>query len=46
LRYAHGADHVRDAIAAAGLRLLELSEASTRSEKGEPVRGLIALAQR
>jgi predicted TPR repeat methyltransferase len=46
LRYAHGADHVRNAIAAAGLRLLELSDASTRSEKGERVRGLIAVAQR
>ena len=46
LRYAHGADHVRDAIAVAGLRLLELSEASTRSEKGEPARGLIAVAQK
>jgi predicted TPR repeat methyltransferase len=46
LRYAHGADHVRGAIAAAGLRLLELSDASTRSEKGEPVRGLIAVTQK
>jgi predicted TPR repeat methyltransferase len=46
LRYAHGADHVRDAVYAAGLRLLELSNASTRSEKGEPVRGLIAVAQK
>ena len=46
LRYAHSAEHVRGAIAAAGLRLLELTEASTRSEKGEPVRGLIAVAQR
>jgi predicted TPR repeat methyltransferase len=46
LRYAHSADHVRDAVAAAGLRLLDLSEASTRSEKGEPVRGLIAVAQK
>ncbi|MBX9842478.1 MAG: methyltransferase domain-containing protein [Xanthobacteraceae bacterium] len=45
LRYAHGAQHVRDAVASAGLRLLELSGASTRSEKGEPVRGLIAVAQ-
>ena len=39
LRYAHSAAHVRDAIAAAGLKLLQLSDASTRSEKGEPVRG-------
>jgi predicted TPR repeat methyltransferase len=46
LRYAHSAGHVRDAIAAAGLKLLQLADASTRSEKGEPVRGLIAVAQR
>jgi len=46
LRYAHSAGHVRDAIAAAGLKLLQLTDASTRSEKGEPVRGLIAVAQK
>jgi predicted TPR repeat methyltransferase len=46
LRYAHSAGHVRDAITAAGLKLLQLTDASTRSEKGEPVRGLIAVAQR
>lgn len=46
LRYAHSAAHVRDAIAAAGLKLLQLTDASTRSERGEPVRGLIAVAQR
>jgi predicted TPR repeat methyltransferase len=46
LRYAHGADHVRGAIAAAGLNLLQLSEASTRTERGEPVPGLIVVAQR
>ena len=46
LRYAHSANHVREAIAAAGLQLLQLTEASTRSEKGEPVRGLIVVAQR
>jgi predicted TPR repeat methyltransferase len=45
LRYAHGADHVRAAIAAAGLQLLQLSEASTRTERGEPVQGLIAVAR-
>jgi predicted TPR repeat methyltransferase len=46
LRYAHSAAHVRDAIAAAGLKLLQITEASTRSEKGEPVRGLLAVAQK
>jgi predicted TPR repeat methyltransferase len=45
LRYAHGADHVRAAIAAAGLNLLELSEASTRTERGEPVQGSIVVAR-
>jgi predicted TPR repeat methyltransferase len=45
LRYAHGADHVRDAIAAAGLQLLQLSEASTRTERGEPVPGLVVVAK-
>jgi len=45
LRYAHAADHVRDAIAAAGLKLLQLSEASTRTERGEPVPGLVVVAK-
>jgi len=45
LRYAHGADHVRGAIAAAGLNLLQLSEASARTERGEPVPGLIVVAR-
>ncbi|WP_442971795.1 methyltransferase domain-containing protein [Rhodoplanes sp. Z2-YC6860] len=45
LRYAHGADHVRAAIAAAGLQLLQLSEASTRTERGEPVPGLVVVAR-
>lgn len=45
LRYAHGADHVCDAIAQAGLQLLQLSEASTRTERGEPVPGLVVVAR-
>lgn len=44
LRYAHGADHVRAALEAADLRILQLAAASTRSEKGEPVPGLLAVA--
>lgn len=44
LRYAHGADHVRAAIA--DLKLLQLVEVSTRTEKGDPVPGLLAVAQR
>jgi predicted TPR repeat methyltransferase len=45
LRYAHGAAHVRDAIAAAGLGLVSLDSASTRTEKGVPVPGLIVVAR-
>jgi predicted TPR repeat methyltransferase len=44
LRYAHGEMHVRDAIAAAGLELNNLTSASTRSEKGSPVEGLLVVA--
>jgi predicted TPR repeat methyltransferase len=44
LRYAHGAAHVRSAIAAAGLELRRLTPASTRSEKGAPVEGLLVVA--
>ena len=45
LRFAHGAAHVRDAIATAGLTLLSLDSASTRTEKGLPVPGLIGVAR-
>jgi predicted TPR repeat methyltransferase len=44
LRYAHGAEHVRDAIAGAGLALRQLAAVSTRTEKGEPVPGLLVIA--
>jgi predicted TPR repeat methyltransferase len=44
LRYRHGVEHVRGALAAAGLRLLELSRIATRTEAGEDVPGLLALA--
>jgi predicted TPR repeat methyltransferase len=46
LRYAHGADHVRAALAEAELSMRLLSETSTRQEKGAPVPGLLAVAQR
>jgi predicted TPR repeat methyltransferase len=46
LRFAHGAAHVRAAVAAAGLALVELTEASTRSEAGVPVPGLLVVAMR
>jgi predicted TPR repeat methyltransferase len=44
LRYAHGAAHVRAAIADAGLALSCLGEVATRSEKGTGVPGLLAVA--
>ena len=44
LRYAHGAAHVRAVIEAAGLGLLHLAEAATRTEKGAPVAGLVVVA--
>jgi predicted TPR repeat methyltransferase len=44
LRYAHGAAHVRAAIAGAGLSLQAIEEVSTRTEKGVPVPGLLVLA--
>ena len=44
LRYAHSATHVRDALAAGGLRLVSLENASTRNEKGVAVPGLIVVA--
>jgi predicted TPR repeat methyltransferase len=46
LRYAHGADHVRTALAAAELDLLVLDPASIRTEKGVPVPGLVVVAGR
>ena len=44
LRYVHGAAHARQALDAAGLRLVSLDSAATRTEKGVPVPGLIAVA--
>ncbi|HEY2227292.1 MAG TPA: methyltransferase [Xanthobacteraceae bacterium] len=44
LRYAHGAACIRAAMAGAGLDLLRLAEVSTRTEKGEPVPGLLGVA--
>jgi predicted TPR repeat methyltransferase len=46
LRYAHGADHLRTALAGAGLALVQLAEVSARSENGVPVPGLLAIGQR
>jgi predicted TPR repeat methyltransferase len=44
LRYAHGNAHVREAVAAAGLRIVQFDAVSTRTEKGEPVPGLLVIA--
>ena len=44
LRYAHGQAHVRAALSAAGLQILQLTGASTRTEKGAPVPGLLVVA--
>jgi predicted TPR repeat methyltransferase len=44
LRYAHSAAHVLAALEAAGLKLNSLDFASTRTEKGVPVSGLVVIA--
>jgi len=46
LRYAHSSDHVRAAIAAAGMELKCVDSVSTRTERGEPVDGLVVVASR
>jgi predicted TPR repeat methyltransferase len=44
LRYAHGADYVRHAIEAAGLKLSQLDDLSARNEDNAPVPGLVVVA--
>lgn len=44
LRFAHGRACVREAIARAGLELITLEDASTRTENNLPVPGLLVLA--
>jgi predicted TPR repeat methyltransferase len=44
LRYAHSAGCIRDAVEAAGLTLDQLEAASSRTEGGVPVPGLVAVA--
>ncbi|RDV03682.1 methyltransferase domain-containing protein [Undibacter mobilis] len=46
LRYAHSEAHVRAAVASGGLELLICERASTRTEKGVPVPGLVVVAKR
>jgi predicted TPR repeat methyltransferase len=44
LRYTHGEDHVRGAVAAAGLALKSIDHAAIRTEAGKPVQALIVVA--
>ncbi len=44
LRYAHGADHVRASVEAAGLDLCQLEDLSARNEDNTPVPGLVVVA--
>ena len=44
LRYAHGADHVRASVEAAGLNLCLLEDRSARNEDNTPVPGLVVVA--
>jgi predicted TPR repeat methyltransferase len=46
MRYAHSEDFVREAITEAGLTLVELTRASSRTENRVPVPGLLVLARR
>jgi predicted TPR repeat methyltransferase len=46
LRYAHGEGHLRDAAVSTGWRLRHCAAVSTRSEKGRPVAGLVAILSR
>src|SRR5262249_39742207 len=46
LRYAHDAAHVKSALKAAGLKLLSLEFASTRTKKGDPFPGLVVIIDR
>ena len=44
LRFAHADDYLRNAIAGAGLQLITLEKATIRTEKAQPVTGLVAIA--
>jgi len=46
LRYAHAAEYIRKTIAAVGLTLAHLEQASPRTEDNEPVRGLVVVASK
>lgn len=44
LRFAHSADHVRTAVEQSGLSFVSIDSASTRTESGIPVAGLVTVA--
>jgi predicted TPR repeat methyltransferase len=46
LRFAHGAAHVRTALEGAGLSSCQMTQASTRTENGVPVPGLLVVAEK
>jgi predicted TPR repeat methyltransferase len=46
LRYAHAEAHARAALAGGGLELVVCERASTRTEKGAPVPGLVVVAKK
>ncbi|MBS9476699.1 methyltransferase domain-containing protein [Ancylobacter radicis] len=46
LRFAHAENYVRATLAAAGLTLISCAAQSTRTEKDQPVPGLVVVAQR
>jgi predicted TPR repeat methyltransferase len=46
MRYAHGEAFVRDALAQAGLTVVQLTKASSRTENRVPVPGLLVVARR
>jgi predicted TPR repeat methyltransferase len=46
LRYAHGEEHVRHALAQGGMDVVLLESAPARNEKGDPVPGLVVVARR
>jgi predicted TPR repeat methyltransferase len=46
LRYAHARDYVWDVLNDAGWEVVTLRKASTRTEKGEPVPGLVVVAKK
>ncbi|WP_029363005.1 class I SAM-dependent DNA methyltransferase [Herbaspirillum lusitanum] len=45
-RYRHGTDYVMRCLAAAGLTLVSMTEATLREEIRQPVKGVLAVAQR